>query len=76
MLYTIGNGSHIFSSEPFSKTGYKLGVCHGRFYLHGHTRTARSENRGLQNEKFLPIVGLELTTPESQTRCPKRAKIS
>ena len=24
-----GDGSHIFFSEPLSKTGYWLGVCHG-----------------------------------------------
>ena len=29
-------------------------------------RAARSENRKLQNEKLLPIPGLELTTPDSQ----------
>ena len=34
-----------FSSEPLSKTGYLLGVCYGRFRLHGLTRAARSENR-------------------------------
>ena len=50
----------------FSKTGYWLGVCYGWFHLHGLTRAARSENRELQNEKFLPIPGLELTTPDSQ----------
>ena len=65
-LYTTGNGSHIFSSEPFSKTGYWLGVCHCWFHLHGHIRAARTKNRELQNEKFLPIAGLELTTSESQ----------
>ena len=47
-------------------TGYKLGVCHGWFHLHGQTRAARSENRELQNEKFLPTAGLELTIPDSQ----------
>ena len=58
----IKNGSHIFSCEPFSKTGYWLGVCYGWFHLHGLTRAARSENRELQNEKVLPISGLELAT--------------
>ena len=33
--------------------------------LHGLTRASRSENRELQNKKFSPIAGLELTTPES-----------
>ena len=65
-LYTTGNGSHIFSCEPISKTGYYLGVCHGWFHLHGQTRAARSKNRELQNEKILPIAGLELATPDSQ----------
>ena len=55
-----------FSCEPISKTGYWLGVCYGWFHLHRLTRAARSENRALQNEKFLPIPGLELTTPDSQ----------
>ena len=55
-----------FSCEPISKTGYRLGVYYGWFHLHGITRAARSENRELQNEKFLPIPGLELTTPDSQ----------
>ena len=36
------------------------------FIYMGKTRDARSENRELQNEKFLPIAGLELTTPDSQ----------
>ena len=35
-------------------------------HLHGLTQTARSEKRELQNEKVLPIPGLELTTPDSQ----------
>ena len=34
-------------------------ICMGK-------RAARSENRELQNEKLLPIAGLELTTPDSQ----------
>ena len=51
-----------FSCEPISKTGYWLGVCHGWFHLHGLTRATRSESRELQNEKFLPIPVLELTT--------------
>ena len=38
--------------------------------LHGLTRAARSENRELQNEKFLSIPGLELTTPDSQVLVP------
>ena len=42
-LETIGNGSHIFSCEPISKTGYWLGVCYGWFHLHWLTRAARSE---------------------------------
>ena len=36
------------------------------FYLHGLTRAGRSEHRELQNEKFLPTAGHDLTTPESQ----------
>ena len=59
----------IFSCEPISKTGYWLGVCYGWFHLHGLAWAARSENRELQNEKFLPISGLELTTPDSQVKC-------
>ena len=55
-----------FSCEPISKTGYWLNVCYGWFHLHGLTQAARSENRELQNEKFLPIPGHELTTPDSQ----------
>ena len=30
------------------------------------TRAARSENRELQNKKFLPMTELEITTPDSQ----------
>ena len=56
-------------SEPISKTGYELGVCHGWYHLHGQTRAARIKNWELQNEKFLPIAGLELTTPDSQVQC-------
>ena len=48
-----------FSCEPISKTGYWIDVCYGWFHLHGLTRAARSENRELQNEKFLPIPGLD-----------------
>ena len=55
-----------FLANLFSKTGYWLGVCHGWFHLHELTRAARSENRELQNEKVLPIPGLELRTPDSQ----------
>ena len=55
-----------FSCEPFSKTGYWLDVCYGWLHLHGLTRAARSKSRELQNEKFLPIPGLDLTTPDSQ----------
>ena len=36
------------------------------FICIGKLGAARSENRELQNEKFLLIAGLELTTPESQ----------
>ena len=39
----------LISSEPLSKTGYWLSVCHGWFHLHGLTRDARSANRELQN---------------------------
>ena len=35
-------------------------ICLGKLGLQG----AKTEN--LQNEKFLPIAGLELTTPDSQ----------
>ena len=49
---------------------YKLGVCDGRFHLHGLTRAARSENRELQNEKFLPMPGLELTTTDALSITP------
>ena len=55
-----------FSCELISKTWYWLDVCYGWFHLHRLTRTARGENRELQNEKFLPIPGLELTTPDFQ----------
>ena len=34
--------------------------------LHGLTRSARTGNRELQNEKILPTAGIEPTTPESQ----------
>ena len=47
----------------------KQGISSGYvtvIHLHGLTRAARSENRELQNEKFLPVPGLELTTPDSQ----------
>ena len=27
------------------------------------------ENRELQNEKFLPVPGLDLMTPDSQVKC-------
>ena len=54
-----------FLAHLFSITGYQLGVCHRLFHLNGLTRAARSENRQLQNEKFLPIAGLELTKPDS-----------
>ena len=37
--------------------------------LHGHIRTTRCENREVQDEKFLPVAGLKLTTPESQVWC-------
>ena len=43
-----------FSSEPFSQTGYWLGVCHGLFHLHGFNWPMRSANRELQNENVLP----------------------
>ena len=62
--YTTEDGSHIFSSESLTKRGYWLGVYHGLFHLHGLTRAARSENRELQNETFLPTLELELTTFE------------
>ena len=58
---------YFFSSEPFSKTGYWLGICHGWFQLHGLTRASRSENQELQNKKLLPRGGLELTTLKSQS---------
>ena len=45
----------------------KLGVCHDWFHLHELTRAARSERRELQNEKLLPIAGLELTTPDHKS---------
>ena len=48
-----------FSSELMYKTGYWLGVCHGRFHLLGITPAMRSVNRELQNEKFLPTVGFK-----------------
>ena len=35
-------------------------ICMGKLELKG------AKNRELQNEKFLPIAGLELTTPDSQ----------
>ena len=40
----------IFSSEPFSTTGYKLGVCHGWFHLHGSTRYLSSADWQLHNK--------------------------
>ena len=46
-----------FSSEPLSKTGYDLEVCHGWLHLHGLTRPVM--NWELQNETFLLTVGFE-----------------
>ena len=49
-----------FSSEPFSETGYLLGVCHGWFHCNGLLELWGSwVERELQNEKFLPTVGFE-----------------
>ena len=48
-----------FSSEPFYKTGYWLGVCHGWFHLQGLTWPVQKANRELQNEKFMPTVWFE-----------------
>ena len=56
-LYITGNGSHIFSSEHFSTTGYYIGVCHGWFHLHGLTRHVSSADWKLHNEKFLHTLG-------------------
>ena len=54
-----------FLANLFLKQGISSEyVIHGG--VHGQTQAARSENRELQNEKFLPITGLELTTPDSQ----------
>ena len=57
-----------FLANLFPKQGIssEYNVCHGWFHLRGLTRAVRSENRELQNEKFLPIPGLELTTPDFQ----------
>ena len=44
-----------FLANLFLKQGI---VCYGWFHLHGLTRAARSENRELQNEIFLPIPNL------------------
>ena len=63
-----------FKLAPLSKTGYWLGVCHGWFHLHGLTRPARSANRKLQNEKFLPIVGFEPATFRIRSEVAKRCE--
>ena len=56
-----------FLANLFLKQGISSEyVIHGGVHLHGQTQAARSENRELQNEKFLPIAGLELTTSDSQ----------
>ena len=44
-MYTAVNGSHIFSIEPLSKTGYWLGVCHGWFHLQGLTGGVKNASR-------------------------------
>ena len=65
--YTTGNGSHIFFlANLFLKQRFNSEYVMVWFHLHGLTQVARSENRELQNEKFLSIAGLELTIPESQ----------
>ena len=46
-FHATGNGSHIFSIEPLSKTGYLQGLCHGRIHLHGRTRAVMSATREL-----------------------------
>ena len=55
-----------FLANLFLKQGISSEYVMVDFHLHGQTRAARCENRELQNEKFLPIAGLELTTPDSQ----------
>ena len=56
-----------FLANLFLKQGISSEyVIHGGVHLHRQTQAARSENRELQNEKFLPIAGLELTTTDSQ----------
>ena len=55
-----------YLANLFLKQGISSEYVMVDFILHGLTRAAMSENRELQNEKFLPIAGLELTTPESQ----------
>ena len=57
-----GDGSHIYSIEPLSKTGHCQGLCCGWSHLHGLTRFARTAVRELQNEKLLPTAALQLTT--------------
>ena len=56
----------LFLVNLFLKQGISSEYVMVDFICMGKTRAARSENRELQNEKFLPIAGLELTPPDSQ----------
>ena len=60
---------------------YRLGVCHGWFHLYWLTQAVSHANRELyivgrkrelQNEKFLPTVGLETTISRLLDWCPNR----
>ena len=61
-IYTTRDGTHIISSEPLSKTGYGLGVCHGWLDLHGHSQAEKSWSDNYKIKKKLPTAGLDLTT--------------
>ena len=54
-----------FLANLFLKQGISSEYVMADFICIGILGGARSEIRKLQNEKFLPIAELELTTPES-----------
>ena len=57
------DGSHIFSTEPWSETGYWLGVWQCWFHLHGPTRVARSGNREIRYMSGKSPVLVRYNTP-------------
>ena len=53
-----------FSIEPWSKTGYWLGVCHGWFHFHGLARVARNAKQArITKWKILTNSGIRTNDP-------------